>query len=400
MRVLLVVETFPPQMGYLVTMLPKYLVRLGVQVHVAAIDLPTYYNLDEFKGAVPRFLSSQALRAGSVTEMDGYTVHVLRHRELLGYPYMRGLGRKIGELRPDIVYCIMAIGWMPLQAALSKLRHRFKLFTGSHTSAMMFSLASTRRPTVAARTRNLLTRWLPGRAVSLVTERCYCPTDDCGTVAWRYFGVQKRKVEIVHLGVDTDYFYPVASDAHRQARAALRQRLGFAPDEIVCIYTGKMTEFKNPVLLAEALEQLRARGGRFRGLFIGDGAQRERLGRFPASVVLDFMPFHALGDYYRAADVAVWLANESTSMLDAAACGIPIIVSDRIYQDHVTGNGLAYRLNDLSSLIEMLRTLESAETRRRMGEAGAHKMRERFTWELAARKRLHDFELVTNAPRP
>jgi glycosyltransferase involved in cell wall biosynthesis len=381
-------------MGYLVTMLPKYLARLGVDVHVAAIDLPTYYNLDEFKGGVPQFLSSQALPAGSVTRLDGYTVHVLAHGSAIGYPYMKGLSAKVRELRPDVVYCIMAIGWMPLQAAACKLLGRFKLFTGSHTSAMMFPPATATHVPVGLRVRNFFTRWLPGRAVSWLTERCYCPTSDCGEVAWRFFGVQRRKIEIVHLGVDTDYFFPVTTAADREARLQLRARLGFAPDDIVCIYTGKMTEFKNPVLLAQAIEQLRNEGAPFRGLFVGDGVQRDRLARFPASVVLDFMPFKELGAYYRAADAAVWLANESTSMLDAAACGLPIIVSDRIYQDHVTGNGLAYRLNDMASLLEKLRILANPQERARMSEAGARKMREGFTWELAARKRLRHFEVA------
>lgn len=389
MRVLLVVDTFAPQMGYLETMLPKYLVRVGAEVHVAAIDVPIS---NEFKQGIPKFLSSQAMQAGSVSVMDGYTVHVLKHRRRLGYPLMTGLHRKIAEIKPDVVYCIKAIGWMPLQTAASKLRHRFPLFTGSHTSAMGFPLARSAQPARMARVRTFVTRWLPGRAVSLLTEKCYCPTSDCGEVAWQFFGVQKRKVDIVYLGVDTDYFYPVQSEADRQERDALRARLGFDRDDVVCIYTGKMIEFKNPVLLAQAIERLRAEGRKFRGLFIGDGVQREALGKFPGSVVLDFMPFSALGAYYRAANVAVWLTNESTSMLDAAACGVPLIVSDRVYQDHVAGNGLAYRLNDLSSLLEKLRTLDDPEQRRRMGEAGARKMREGFTWELAARKRLNDFQ--------
>ena len=119
---------------------------------------------------------------------------------------------------------------------------------------------------------------------------------DCAEVAARFFGVQAGKLAVVHLGIDTDFFFP-ASPADESARAALRRRLGFADADIVCIYTGKMGEMKNPVLLARAIEQLRAEGRPFRGLFIGDGAQRAEVARHPGSVVLDFMEFSSLGDF-------------------------------------------------------------------------------------------------------
>jgi glycosyltransferase involved in cell wall biosynthesis len=109
------------------------------------------------------------------------------------------------------------------------------------------------------------------------------------------------------------------------------------------------------------------------------------------------MPFSELGDYYRAADIAAWLTNESTSMLDAAACGIPIIVSDRIYQDHVVGNGLSYKMNDLDSLCDALRSLQDEPLRRELGNAGAKKMRDRFSWEMAAKTRLEDFNAALDA---
>jgi glycosyltransferase involved in cell wall biosynthesis len=378
-------------MGYLGTVLPKYLARLGLDVHLLATDLPAYHNLDEYRAGMPAFLEQQVLAAGTAYAVDGYTVHVLGHKRVLGYVYMPGMYRKLKEIRPDVVYSILAIGWIPLQAALAKHLCKFQLFTGSHTTALMFPLASAASTSMIERLAVLFTRWIPGRLVSLFSRTCYCPTDDCGEVAARFFGVQKRKVKVVHLGVDSEFFFPARSVEDRERRSQLRTRLGFSESDVVCIYTGKMAEFKNPVLLAEAIRILRAEGRRFKGLFIGDGAQRALVANFPDCAVLDYMPFSALGNYYRAADIAVWLTNETTSMLDAAACGVPIVVSDRIYQDHVTGNGLAYRMNDLKSLCDTLRRLDDADTRRTLGAEGARKMHEHFTWEKSANIRVSDF---------
>jgi glycosyltransferase involved in cell wall biosynthesis len=401
MRVAIITETLPLNMGYLPTMLPKYLARLGAEVHVLAIDLPPYHGLAEFKKGVPDFLRSHIFTAGTVQQVDGYTVHVQGHRLVLGYTFMKGLHSKLREIDPDVVYCVMAIGWSPLLAMLSKMRLRFRLFTGSHTAATVFPLATAKSVGVGARLRNLVTRWIPGRLVSLFTEKCYCPTGDCGEIASRFFGVQQEKVRVIHLGVDTDYFFPAKTPEDQAARNALRSRLGIAPADVVCIYTGKMTEMKKPMLLASAIEKLRADGLRLRGLFIGDGSERPAVEACPSSTVLDFMPVSQLGAYYRAADIAVWLTNESTSMLDAAACGLPLIVSDRIYQDHVTGNGLSYVMGDFENLCEKLRQLYDVECRRVLGENGVRKMLAGFTWELAAQARLRDFrEAIGGSARP
>jgi glycosyltransferase involved in cell wall biosynthesis len=386
-------------MGYLGTVLPKYLARLGLEVHVLATDLSAYHNLDEHKAGAPSFLGAQTLPAGTVSKADGYTVHILRHGRMHGHVYMKGLHRKLREIAPDIVYSILAIGWIPLQAVYAKVTGGFELFCGSHTSAMMFPLARDPSPKRARLLNAYITRWIPGRIVSLMSHGCYCPTEDCGEVAWRFFGIQKKKIKIVHLGVDGDIFFPATTPDDELKRAVVRERLGYSDADIVCIYTGKMAQMKNPLLLARAIERLRAEGRTYKGLFIGDGAQRASIETIPGCVVLDFMPFAELGEYYRASDVAVWLTNESTSMLDAAACGIPIIVSDRIYQDHVVGNGLAYRINDLESLCESLRVFEDATVRAKFGRAGAAKMRDRFMWQHAAMARYLDFNAALSGKK-
>jgi glycosyltransferase involved in cell wall biosynthesis len=391
MKVVVLSETYAPDMGYLTTMLPRFMAREGAEVHLVVLDLAAYHYLPDFEQTYGRFLQ-RGSEPGAVREVDGYQVHVLRHRRTLGFPRAVGLHDKLRELRPDVVYSSVAVGWLPLQAAFSRLTLGYRLFTGSHTAAILFPLARMRRPFLsAAGLRSMVTRWLPGRLVSLVTELCYAPTSDCGEIAWRFFGVQRRKVRVVHLGVDTDVFHPAGSAKDLEERAELRAALGFAPQDTVCVYSGKMTEAKNALIVAQAIEQLRGRGLPFRGLFIGDGLQRESIARFPSCVLVDFMPYRGLGRYYRAADIGVWPTIESTSMLDAAACALPLVVSDVIYRDHVEGNGRVYRTNDLADMVRVLEELADPALRARLGAAGAAKMVERFNWQKIAAGRLDDF---------
>jgi glycosyltransferase involved in cell wall biosynthesis len=289
------------------------------------------------------------------------------------------------------VYSIGAIGFLPLQAALALPRLKYKLYTGNHTSAEAFPLARKPHARLSpALLQAFVTRWLPGRLTSLVTERCYCRTTGCGEIASRYYGVQPNKVRVVPLGIDTDFFFPVASDSLRHERESLRGELGFSRDDIVCINTGRMVATKELSLLVDAITRLRAKGLPFRGLFIGDGPERTRLAAANSCVVLPFVPFKQLATYYRASDIAVWPAGESTSMFDATACGLPLIVSDAI-DAHLNGNGLAFRAHDLDALVAALAEFSDPARRASAGRAGAQQIREQLDCRHAAAVRMHDF---------
>ena len=82
-------------------------------------------------------------------------------------------------------------------------------------------------------------------------------------------------------------------------------------------------------------------------------------------------------------------------MLDAAACGLPIIVNDTMQAvERIEGNGLCYKLNDINDLIRVLRLLKDQDLRRRMGHAGAAKMAREYSWESIARRRVIDYSVA------
>lgn len=401
MRIVLMFEAFTKNMGYLGNMLPKYLARLGADVHVITTDLPYYHSLKDLKKTYGKFIDINKVTTGTVEKYDGYTLHVLPYKKVLGHVQIVGCWKKLREISPDIVQVYPAIGWVPLHAAMAKPFLDYKLFTGSHTAASTFPLAKRKKFILDKElVKNFLTRTINGRIVSLVTEKCYCPTEDCAEIAWRFNGVEKNKVEVVYLGVDTEYFYSINSHQLAQERSELREKLGFNDNDIVCIYTGKMTEVKNPVILAQAIEKLREMGENFSGLFIGNGIQKELLEKYQFCKVLDFMHFSKLANYYRASDIAVWPTNESTSMLDAAACGIPLIVSDGIvYRAHVEGNGLVYNLNNLDDLVRVLLSLGDSSKRYKLGINGAEKMLNNFSWEVIAKNRLKEYEIALSSTK-
>jgi glycosyltransferase involved in cell wall biosynthesis len=312
---------------------------------------------------------------------------------------MKGIGRKLRELKPDIVYSLSAIGWIALEAALWRLVMDYKLFTGSHTAASTFSLYHRKLPWYAvSRIKNLLTRWIPGRLISYVSVRCYGPTSDCAEIARRFFGVQPNKVGVIHLGVDADVFFPISEKVDLADRVELRSKMGFDADDIVVVYSGKLTREKNVGILADAVAALRAEGLQFRLLVIGDGPERVTLEqRGNIAKLVPYQTYDKLGRFYRAADIAVWPTNESTSMLDAAACGLPLVVSSGIvYREHVTGNGRVFGIGKLDELVATLRELADAGVRSELGQKGARKMASEFSWLEHARRRLVEYQECVN----
>jgi len=387
-------EVFCKDMGYIENLLPKYLARMGAEVHLVTTDLPPYFRQREASEAYKNH--SEQLQPGTVEARDGYTVHVLAHERVLGYMRMVGLREKLRLIQPDIVQTTAAVGWIPLDAALSQPLLGYRLFTGCHMTASVFPLANQGQGLPwwdRERLLCTLRRAFPGRLVSLFTQKCYAATEDCAFIASGYLGVQSSKVQIMYLGVDTECFFPVNSPATRQERLKLRRQLGFAERDLVCIYTGKLTVDKNVVLLAKAIEQLRSGGLRFRGLFVGNGPEGEKLRQYPASVILGFVPFSELAPYYRAADIGVWPGTESISMLDAAACALPIVMSDQVfYRAPVEGNGKVFAKDNIVDLKRALFDLHEFQVRQALGLRGAARMASDFSWECVAKRRLQAYQ--------
>jgi glycosyltransferase involved in cell wall biosynthesis len=401
LKVAMIFYSFPRDMGYSNTMLARYLARLGADVHYIATDLPVYHKDRHARSAYSQFSADRTMTPGESEVYDGYTVHCIGHRHVLGVPMFTGLFAKLREIQPDVVQLFINAGWAPLQTAAAKLGLGFKLYSAAHTTISVFPLARRKlRPWDREWIANLAMRAIPGRVVSMFTERCYAATDDCAEVATRFYGMPERKVAVVPLGVDIENFYPLRTAEDRERRGQLRRDLGFTDGDVVCIYTGQFTDAKNPIVLARAIAMLRRSDLQVRGLFIGNGPQNDEIAAFDGCVVLPFRPHRELPAYYRAADIGVWPTQESMSMLDAAACGLPIIVNGTLLaKERIDGNGITYRLNDAVDLAEKISLLSDMNYRRQLGSIGSRRMTQLFSWDNIARRRLADYEAALAAPQ-
>jgi len=386
MRIAVVSAFFSDGMGYTENCLPRALAKLGHDVHVVTSVFNVYGNTADYERTYQDFLGPRRNPVGT-TLVDGVQVHRLDAHLLGGYVKLEGLSRTIRDLRPDIVHSLEIASLETFELAALRPRANFELFCETHQHM------SVVRPYLKDAHGHLLrkaiyrlTRTLPTFLASLAVNTCYAIAPDCVEVATRFYGVPLSKVKMQSLGADTDLFRPCELTEDVAARQRLRARLGFENDDVVCVYSGRFSEEKNPLLLARAIDRLADARPRLRGLFIGQGVQQERIAACRNVVIVPFMQHRELAEHYRAADIAVWPTQESMSMLDAAACGLPLVVSDTVGEmDRVTGNGLVYRENDVASMADKLTSLTDASKRRAMGAVGRSKMVAGYSWIRSAK---------------
>ena len=392
LKVAIVSAFYSEGMGYSENCLSKALARLGHDVHVITSTYNVYGTEPLYDSTYREFLGPPVTAAGTRV-IDGYTVHRLEGGLLSGYVNIRGLNAKVRELAPDIVHSLEVASLQTYKLTTLKPFARFKFFTETHqTLSVMRPYMRQKTGEHLKRAGYRLTRTLPSYLASLTIEKCYAVTPDCLEVAHRFYGVPTAKLKLLSLGADTDTFHPVESSEDETSRQALRLRLGYTADDIVCVYTGRFTKDKNPLALAQAIERLSETSPHHKALFIGDGEQKAAIAACRNTTVVPFMTHANLAQHYRAADIGVWPRQESMSMIDAAASGVPIIVSNRIGEPgRVTGNGKMYQENDAEDLAAVIRSFAHPDERRAFGATGRRKMLDGFSWNSFARTVEADF---------
>lgn len=398
LRVAFLYEVFAPTMGYAPTCIARELASTGVDMHYVSAGLPPNHHIVDYSKTYNEFLGIR--RRADEEGIEGVHHHLLDFKKTYGGVWMKGVEDELARIKPDVVQTFSHVGWAPLQAAWLSSKLGFKVFTANHMTASVFPLA--RRNLSVLHPRRIfefMQRAVPGRWISSRSELCFGATKDCSEIAVNFFGVPENKLVTMPLGVDTSVFHPAQSDAERTEAAQLRSELGVEHDEIMAVYTGRFSDDKNPLLLAQSIDKLRAAGEPYRAVFFGDGTQREAIDAFGHTITHKFVDYRKLGTLFRAADVGVWPTQESTSMIDCAACGTPTIVNDTIAAvERVEGNGLFYRLNNVDDLSRKLLDLKDPGKRQQLGAYGASKMETQFSWRsLAAQRRaFYEQSVETN----
>lgn len=174
----------------------------------------------------------------------------------------------------------------------------------------------------------------------------------------------KNKKEIVKAGLTEEQDCEVIPNAinsklfFKKDKNALRQQMGFSEKDFLVAFVGQFTERKGVLRLSNALKVLN--DDSIKALFIGSGVQSPDYKHtlYKGTVNHDLLP-----NLLNCADIFVLpTLNEgcSNSIIEAMACGIPVISSDLPFNHDILTNNNSimidpYDINAIAGAIKLLK---------------------------------------------
>jgi len=381
-------------MGYTENCLPPTLVALGHEVSLLTTTFQVYGRDPDYGNTYAHFLGPRTLPLGKY-ESEGVTVYRAASRCVGSYIWIKHLWNWVRRIQPDVVQLNSAASLNTFWLSVRPKSAAYAVFTECHqhesVAKRLFADGG-----FGARLRRFayrLTRTWPSQLAHRRVEKCFAISEDTGRVAHSHYGVPREQIEIVPLGTRTDLFRPAQTYSEEHQASAIRRELGVASTDLLCVYSGRLSGSKNPLLLARAVARLRRSGTTTCALFIGEGPQAAEIRECDGARVVPFMRWAQLPPYYRAADVGVWPCEESLSMLDCASCGVPVVCNDKMGDpERIRGNGRTFRSGSPEDLAAVLSELSDHAVRRELGANGQAKMVANYSWTRRAKQRLEFYQ--------
>ena len=294
------------------------------------------------------------------------------------FPDILGVLKTIREFRPDIVHLV--------EEPSSLVNLEF---------LTLLKLASPKTKIVVQSFENILSR---RKFYSQAIERIVLSGADClvtvpheGIDLWKKKGFSKRILQIP-LGIDLQTFSPSKGKDVQEQSASQSLKVG---------YVGRLVKEKGIYDLFEACSSLAKEGYPLSLSYRGNGPEREDLERriradtsSLAVQVSSALPVSELKEFYRSLDVLAlpsrttpaWKEQFGRVIVEAMACGIPVIGSSSGEIPNVIGNGgMVFDEGNVLALEECLKKLLLSPDRRNDLSQNARKEAEKyFSWDKIA----------------
>jgi glycosyltransferase involved in cell wall biosynthesis len=144
------------------------------------------------------------------------------------------------------------------------------------------------------------------------------------------YGVARERIHVLPNGVDERQFFP-------RERAAARRQLGLPAGRPLVAFVGHLNERKGPLRVLEAI-RVRPEIG---AVFLGRGPQRPEGDQV---LFAGAVPHEEVPVWLSAADLFVLPTLDegcSNALLEALACGLPLVTSDRPFNRAVVDESMA-----------------------------------------------------------
>jgi glycosyltransferase involved in cell wall biosynthesis len=287
------------------------------------------------------------------------------YREMRIYaPRLRAFARTAAADGISVVH-ITTPGPIGLAARLVASRLRLPLVGSFHTHLAEYATMLSGSMT-AGRVMRSYMNWLyrPSRRLLVPSESTRTLLADGG--------FDRSRIALWTRGVDTHVFSPA------RRSEPLRERWGVSDRRPALIFVGRLSREKGLVLFDDLQTLLIRHHVSHRLVFVGDGPMRDELKRLcPDAVFTGTLPHSDVAEAMESADVFVFPSTTDSAgnvVLEAQACGLPVIVSDQggpseNMRDGETGF-ICEAGNAASFCRPIIELLKSGEAKRLMGRAG------------------------------
>jgi glycosyltransferase involved in cell wall biosynthesis len=365
LRILHVIDHIYPMLGYQETFLAKAHSRTNETLVITSDQYTrSLYDANE------NILKKRIVGTGFSTE-EGIEILRLPVRfniEALNAPWLAGLENAVTGFEPDAIIAHGIVNITSIRIAMLKPRvSKARLIFDDH---MTFN--ATRGGWVNLLYQTFRTMFTP---LFLKTADAFVAvTYETKRFMHEVYGIPIERIIVIPLGIDLDNF---CHDS--QARKLTRQKYRIKDDDVVFIYAGKIIREKGVHLFIDAALQACKNHEKVRFMIVGGqdpiylAGLKSRISSAHMSdhfSFIDAVPNKELYKYYSAADVGVWPLQCSMTMLEATACGLPIIISDKSGATERTafGNGLLYKEFDSSDLAAKITLMLDDKLREKMSE--------------------------------
>ncbi|MEM0085039.1 MAG: glycosyltransferase family 4 protein [Candidatus Methanomethylicia archaeon] len=382
MRILHVIDHFCPLLGYQETFLAKF----HSLKHEVLVVTSNRYSRAMYE-ANRNLLKRRIIGSGLFIEEGIKVLRLPVLFELFEKPWLKGLEGAVINFNPDILIMHGLVNFTSIRIAKLKRRLiKMKLIIDDH-----MTYNATRGSWTKFFYYFFKTIFTP-MFISTV-DGFVAVTNETKEFMQSVYGIPDDRITIVPLGVDTSRF---RYDSF--ARKCIRKEYGIGDNHVVFIYAGKVIPGKGVHLFIDAGLKLSKKFDNVAFLIVGGRnpeyfdylqkiiAKADMRDRF---IFVDGVPNSQLYKYYSVADVGVWPLQCSMTMLEAAACGLPIIISDKsgALERISKGNGVSYKQGDVNDLERKMLLLLDSELRDRMREK-AYEYVKSIDWKTIADKFL------------
>lgn len=342
LRILLVTETYPPEINGVAMTTERLVQGLRARGHWVGLVRP---RQPQDRGDADTW----TLPGLPIPNYPG-----LR----LGLPAWRRLGRLMDEQRPDLVHVVTEgpLGWAAVYAARVR---KLPLTSGYHTHFDQYS-----RHYGLGWLMPWVTGWL-----DFLHRRCQAtlvPTPELAAT------LSARGIPNVHVlgrGVDNRLFHP----ARRNHK--LREHWGVEDAGLACLYVGRLAPEKNLAVVEQAFAAIAARDPRARMVWVGVGPAQARLrAAHPDHVFAGPRIGDDLAAHYASADLFLFGSLSETwgnVLTEALASGLSVVAYRRAAAEILIkedDNGVTVNSGDSEAFIAAALALaDQPEERQRLG---------------------------------